>query len=145
MSWQRPANVAKRFVQSLIQESNSPRRHMDPNQLRLLVVGVGFKRGQNVISNSPGAAIICTLKSEYNCHVEFADPLVGTDLYNAVPKMNTQANWNVEHLSIYDGIIVSVNQEGLDMDILAQLQNVKVHGYTSTLKNPISVPTPGAG
>lgn len=145
MSWQRPADVAKRFVQSLVQESNSPQRHMDPSQLRLLVVGVGFKRGQNVMSNSPGAAIIRTLKGEYNCHVEFADPLVGTDLYNAVPKMDTEANWNVEHLSTYDGIIVSVNQEGLDMDVLARLQNVKVHDYTGTLKNTISsAPRPDA-
>ncbi|KAJ4288697.1 hypothetical protein N0V90_011934 [Kalmusia sp. IMI 367209] len=146
MSWQRPADVAKRFVQSLINELSSPQQLIvDPSKLRLLVVGVGFKRGQNVMSNSPGAAIIRTLKSDYNCHVEFADPLVGTDLYNAVPKMDTVANWNVEHLSTYDGIIISVNQEGLDMEIVARLRNVKVHDYTGTLKNSINtVPTPAA-
>lgn len=145
MSWQRPADVAKRFVQSLIHEPYSPQQPIgDPSQLRLLVVGVGFKRGQNVMSNSPGAAIIRTLKNEYNCHVEFADPLVGTDLYNAVPKMDTEANWNAEYLSNFHGIIVSVNQEGLDMDVLERLRNVKIHDYTGTLKNSvITVPTPG--
>ncbi|KAL5448284.1 hypothetical protein PMIN06_007189 [Paraphaeosphaeria minitans] len=144
MSWQRPADVANRFVQALLHEPYSPQRLIvDPSQLRILVVGVGFKRGQNVMSNSPGAAIIRTLKSEYSCHVEFADPLVGTDFYNAVPKMNTDADWNVEYLSTFDGIIVSVNQEGLDMDVLAELRNVKVHDYTGTLKNNvISVPKP---
>lgn len=137
MSWQRPADVAARFVQSLVHEMTFPQQPLvDPSQLRLLVVGVGFKRGQSVMSNSPGAAIIHTLKSSYGCHIEFADPLVGTDLYSAVPKMDTTADWNVQHLSTYDGIIVSVNQEGLDMDVLARLQGVKVQDFTGTLKNP---------
>jgi UDP-N-acetyl-D-mannosaminuronate dehydrogenase len=108
---------------------------VDPSQLRLLVVGVGFKRGQNVMSNSPGVAIIRTLKSSYSCYVEFADPLVGTDLYNAVPKMDTSTNWNTQHLSTYDGIIVAVDQEGLDMDVLEQVQGVKVQDFTGTLVN----------
>jgi nucleotide sugar dehydrogenase len=143
MSWQRPTDIAERFVQSLIQEQNSQQQR-DISQLRLLVVGVGFKRGQSVISNSPGAAIIHTLKNKYNCNVEFADPLVGTDLYNAVPKLDTEVGWNVKHLSTYDGILVTVNQEGIDMDVLGQLQYVKVHDYTGTLKNTIgSVPAPG--
>ncbi|KAJ4311247.1 hypothetical protein N0V94_008038 [Neodidymelliopsis sp. IMI 364377] len=136
MSWQRPADVATRFVTSLIHEKSSPQQPaIDPSQLRLLVVGVGFKRGQNVMSNSPGAAMIHTLKSSYGCHVEFADPLVGTDLYNAVPKLDTTTNWNSEHLSSYDGIIVSVNQEGLDMSVFERIQGVKVQDFTGTLVN----------
>jgi nucleotide sugar dehydrogenase len=146
MSWQRPADVAKRFVSSLVHESTFPGEPtVDASQLRLLVVGVGFKRGQSVMSNSPGAAIIRTLKSEYSCHVEFADPLVSTDLYNAVPKMDTETNWNAKYLSTYDGIVVAVNQEGLDMHVLAQLQSVKVQDFSGTLKNCInSVPSPAA-
>ncbi|KAF2845796.1 nucleotide sugar dehydrogenase [Plenodomus tracheiphilus IPT5] len=145
MSWQRPAEVAKRFVRSLVHEMSFPQQPVvDPSQLRLLVVGVGFKRGQNVMSNSPGAAIIRTLKSEYDCHVEFADPLVGTDLYSAVPKLDTVAHWNIEYLGTYDGIIVSVNQEGLDMDVLAKLPGVKVEDYTGTLNSTISSPSPNA-
>ena len=38
-------------------------------------------------------------------------------------------------LSTFDGIIVSVDQVGLDMDVLAQLQGVKVQDYTGNLKN----------
>lgn len=137
MSWQRPADVAARFVQSLVHEMTFPQQPLvDPSQLRLLVVGVGFKRGQSVMSNSPGAAIIRTLKSSYGCHIEFADPLVGTDLYSAVPKMDTTADWNVQHLSTYDGIIVSVNQEGLDMDVLARLQGVKVQDFYGDFEEP---------
>lgn len=137
MSWSRPADVATRFVQSLVHEKSSPEQAaVDPSHLRLLVVGVGFKRGQDVMSNSPGAAIIRTLKSRFGSYVEFADPLVGTDIYNAVPKMDTTTKWNAEHLSTYDGIIVSVNQEGLDMDVLEQLRGVKVEDFTGTLINP---------
>ncbi|KAL1798040.1 hypothetical protein ACET3X_004646 [Alternaria dauci] len=136
ISSSRPRDVARSFVRSVVRDRTAS---ADPSQLRLLVVGVGFKRGQSVMSNSPGAAIIHTLKSEYNCAVEFADPLVSTALYSAVPKMDTEANWNVEYLSAYDGIIVSVNQEGLDMDVLARLpSSVKVQDFSGTLKNTIS-------
>jgi hypothetical protein len=65
--------------------------------------------------------------------------LVSTALYSAVPKMDTEANWTVDYLSTYDGIIVSVNQEGLDMDVLANLpSSVKVHDFSGILKNSIS-------
>jgi nucleotide sugar dehydrogenase len=136
ISSSRPRDVARSFVRSVLQEKDYS---VYPSQLRLLVVGVGFKRGQSVMSNSPGAAIAHTLKSEYNCHIEFADPLVSTALYSAVPKMDTETNWTVDHLSTYDGIIVSVNQEGLDMDVLANLpSSVKVHDFSGILKNSIS-------
>jgi nucleotide sugar dehydrogenase len=145
MSWQRPAEVAKRFVQSLVHEATfQPQPVVDPSQLRLLVVGVGFKRGQSVMSNSPGAAIICTLKSEYSAHVEFADPLVGTDLFNLVPKMDTEKNWNAEFLSTYDGIIVAVDQQGLNMSVLSTLQGVKVQDFSGQLKSSISTVQPSA-
>ncbi|KNG48304.1 nucleotide sugar dehydrogenase [Stemphylium lycopersici] len=143
ISSSRPRDVARSFVQSVLQGGDFG---VDTSQLRLLVVGVGFKRGQSVMSNSPGAAIIQTLKSEYNCHVEFADPLVTTALYSAVPKLDTEANWNAEYLSTYHGIIVSVDQEGLDMNVLANLSSVRVQDFSGTLKNSASsVPSLAAG
>lgn len=150
MSWQRPAEVAKHFVQSLLSERavSHPTATADASALRILVVGVGFKRGQSVMSNSPGAAILRTLKSEYNLHTEFADPLVSAELFNAVPKFDTTANWNTEQLSKFDGIIVSVDQVGLGLDVLAQLQGVKVQDYTGSLQTlpsgASSVYTPAA-
>ena len=148
-SWQRPADVATRFVQSLLQEKKAgiihssappappktPAATVDASLLRILVVGVGFKRGQSVMSNSPGAAIIRTLRREYNLYVEFADPLVSTDLFNEVPKFDTTAKWNATQLSTFDGIVVAVDQVGLDMDVLAQLKGVKVQDYTGRLRN----------
>lgn len=132
-TWQRPAEVAKRFMQSVVQE-RTPAKVSASTKPRVLVVGVGFKRGQSVMSNSPGAAIIKTLNSEYDIDVEFADPLVSTDLFNMVPKMDTDANWNEEYLNTFDGIIVAVDQVGLDLEVLEQLQDVKVQDYSGRKK-----------
>jgi nucleotide sugar dehydrogenase len=129
-SWQRPAQVAERFMEALLQKSKNKSTRNAYKQPRALVVGVGFKRGQSVMSNSPGAAIIRTLLSEGDLYVEFADPLVSADDLSYAPKMDTATQWNEEYLSTFDGIIVAVDQIGLDMTILNQLQEVTVHDYS---------------
>lgn len=131
-SWQRPADVAKRFYEALPQKqtftaSGAVARASRP---RILVVGVGFKRGQSVMSNSPGAAIIRTLLSEYDVYVEFADPLVAAESLDFVPRMDTDTNWNKEYLNTFSGILVAVDQVGLDMDVLEQLEDVKIEDYS---------------
>ncbi|KAF3049481.1 hypothetical protein E8E11_000914 [Didymella keratinophila] len=128
ISWERPASVAKAFMKSLLRpEDTVERGRMSPDLLRILVVGVGFKRGQSVLSNSPGAAIIRTLLSEWDTYVEFADPLVDAEQIKFCPKMDTEANWNEDYLETFDGIIVSVDQEGLDLNVVDRLRGVKVH------------------
>ena len=47
-----------------------------------------------------------TLKSEFGCNVRFADPLAGTDPYDEVLKMDTDADWKVDGFSTSHGIIV---------------------------------------
>jgi nucleotide sugar dehydrogenase len=140
-SWQRPTEVTRRFVQSLLEEKAIKYSAALPkaNHLRILVVGVGFKRGQSIMSNSPGASIINTLRNEYNLHAEFADPLVSADLFDLAPKFDTKANWNTAQLCTFDGIIIAVDQIGLDMKVLAQLQGVKIHDYSGCLRNLCSV------
>jgi nucleotide sugar dehydrogenase len=65
MSWQRPAEVAKKFMKTLIRvEDTAERGRMSPDPLMILVVGVGFKRGHSVLSNSPSVAIIRTILEE---------------------------------------------------------------------------------
>ena len=99
---------------------------MSPDPLMILVVGVGFKRGQSVLSNSPGVAIIRTILEEWDAYVEFADPLVDAEQIDFCPKMDTEEDWNENHLHIFDGIIITVDQEGLDLSLLDRLQGVKV-------------------
>lgn len=127
MSWQRPAEVAKQFMKSIVHAEDTVKRvRLPADQLSILVVGVGFKRGQSILSNSPGVAIIRTLLSEWDVYVEFADPLVEADRIGFCPKMDTAAHWNERCLGSFDGIIVSVDQIGLDMNVLDRLQGVKV-------------------
>ena len=139
-SWQRPAEIAKRFVQTLLQENrHTSTKTAKTKRPRVLVVGVGFKRGQSVMSNSPGAAIISTLLSEYDIYVEFADPLVSAENLSYAPKMDTAADWNEKYLSTFDGIIVAVNQVGLDLSVLDQLQGVKIQDFSGSRRNTFSV------
>jgi nucleotide sugar dehydrogenase len=146
MSWERPASVAKAFMKSLIRPQDTVERgRMSPNPLRILVVGVGFKRGQSVLSNSPGAAIIRTLLSEWDTYIEFADPLVDAEQIDFCPKMDTEANWNEDYLETFDGIIVSVDQEGLDLNVLDRLRGVKVQDLSGRRRqtfNSDSLPIP---
>ncbi|KAH9877747.1 hypothetical protein J1614_002964 [Plenodomus biglobosus] len=136
LSWQRPGNVARGFVRELLEDraAEMPEAVIDPSQLRIVVVGIGFKRGQSVLSNSPGVGIIRTLREEFNLHVEFADPLVSPALFDEVPKLDTEVNWNAIHLSTFDGIIVALNQVGLELDVLAQLRHVKVQDYSGGMR-----------
>lgn len=132
-SWQRPVDVAKKFMKSLLRPEDTIKRGcMSCNSLRILVVGVGFKRGQSVLSNSPGAAIIRTLLTEWDTYVEFADPLVDAEQIKFCPKMDTAVDWNKEYLETFDGILVSVDQEGLDLNILNRLRGVKVQDLSGS-------------
>lgn len=127
MSWQRPAEVAKKFMKTLIRvEDTAERGRMSPDPLMILVVGVGFKRGHSVLSNSPGVSIIRTILEEWDAYVEFADPLVDAGQIDFCPKMDTEEEWNEDSLHIFDGIIVAVDQEGLDLSLHDRLQGVKV-------------------
>lgn len=129
-SWQRPAEVAKYFMQTLEERNKMSAALTSKTRPRVLVVGAGFKRGQSVMSNSPGKAIIVSLLSDWDLYVEFADPLISSDALPFVPKMDTDVNWNTEYLSTFDGIIVAVNQVGLDMDVLESVNGPIVHNYS---------------
>ncbi|KAJ9190738.1 hypothetical protein DTO164E3_8887 [Paecilomyces variotii] len=103
------------------------------DRTRVLVVGVGFKRGQSVLSNSPGLALTRHLLDEWEAYVEFADPLVSEEAVPYVPRLDDQKDWNKESLEEqFDIIIVAVNQVGLDMDVLRNLDGVHVENFTAS-------------
>lgn len=126
-SWQRPKQVADSFMAEL--NAAALKQQREAHRARVLVVGMGFKRGQDVMSNSPGVAIVGALLSDYDVYVEYADPLVAQDRLSYVPKMDAAKDWNKEGLEKFDGIVVAMNQEGLDMDVLDTLEGVLVHNY----------------
>ncbi|KAL6867123.1 nucleotide sugar dehydrogenase [Trichoderma novae-zelandiae] len=94
---------------------------------RVLVVGMGFKRGQSHLVNSPGLELAKSLVLSEKVTVSFADPLVAQEAVPQITRLD-DANWTVEHLEQnFDMIIVSFKQEGLDFDLLDQLnESVRV-------------------
>ncbi|KAL1884445.1 hypothetical protein Plec18167_002033 [Paecilomyces lecythidis] len=103
------------------------------DRTRVLVVGVGFKRGQSVLSNSPGLSLIRHLLEEWEAYVEFVDPLVTEEAVSYVPRLDEKVHWNKESLEDqFDVVIVAVNQVGLDMDLLRNLDGVLVENFTAS-------------
>jgi nucleotide sugar dehydrogenase len=110
----RPAEIAKRVVERL------PGRRG-----RVLVVGMGFKRGQSVLSNSPGVEVVRTLKAAKGVEVVFADPLVKEGVCEGVERLG-DGEWKRQVLEGFDVIVVVVRQVGLDFGVLEELEGVKI-------------------
>ncbi|KAJ0161511.1 UDP-N-acetyl-D-glucosamine 6-dehydrogenase [Colletotrichum tanaceti] len=131
----RPAVIARRAIDSLTTTTTTmvakagaaaAAAAADPLvRPRLLVVGVGFKAGQSVLSNSPGVELVRALVRSGEVDVMFADPLVKQSAVPAAPRLADE-EWNRETLETFDMIIVSFRQHGLDFGVLEGLRGVKV-------------------
>ncbi|KAL3421198.1 UDP-N-acetyl-D-glucosamine 6-dehydrogenase 1 [Phlyctema vagabunda] len=122
----RPAALAERTMQRLIHGNptcSSKRKY------KILVVGVAFKPGQELTTNSPGVGIINHLLDKWDSHVSFADPLVSEDALPYVPKLDDAQEWNREKLNAFDAILIVMKQVGLNLDILGDLENVLIEQY----------------
>jgi nucleotide sugar dehydrogenase len=116
----RPAEIGERIVDLLYSQ---PTNGVLP---RVLVVGMGFKRGQSHLVNSPGLGLAKSLTLSGKVSVSFADPLVGQEILPQIKRLD-EANWSVEYLEKnFDMIVVAFKQEGLDYDILDKLTDVKI-------------------
>ncbi|KAL7928721.1 hypothetical protein V8C35DRAFT_317361 [Trichoderma chlorosporum] len=137
-SQRRPAEIIRRLVVALERKriSSGSRGLLANRTIRVLVVGVAFKRGQNALHNSPGTAAIQSLLQDYHhIDVEFADPLVEQEALFDVQKLDTTVNWTKEYLEKFDGILVTMDQVGLDMNLLKLLEGVVVHDYSPRLRS----------
>lgn len=114
----RPARIGDRIMAGLGSKNNS--------RPRVLIVGLGFKRGQSVLSNSPGKALAVHLLATYDVYVEFADPLVEQSAVSFVPRFE-DATWSEETLQRFDAIIVAVDQPGYDYELLDRVQETGTH------------------
>lgn len=136
-SWRRPLEIAHRMAQALEGKrgaTNGQGRMSASRNTRVLVVGVAFKRNQSALYNSPGVAILQSLLRDHHLDVEFADPLVDQEAISCVPRLDTPRNWDEEHLEKFDGIIVALDQVGLDMNLLGLLDGVVIHDYSPRLR-----------
>lgn len=118
----RPRVIAQRAVERLCRETP------DGMRPRVLVVGIGFKRGQSHLANSPGLELANSLLSTNKVDVTWADPLVPQE---AVPHIARfpEGDWRVEMLDHFAMIIVAFHQEGLDFDMLDRIHGVHVERW----------------
>ncbi|GAD96192.1 UDP-glucose dehydrogenase/UDP-mannac dehydrogenase, putative [Paecilomyces variotii No. 5] len=129
----RPATLGDRVMRRYLTSRKASWTPPKSDRTRVLVVGVGFKRGQSVLSNSPGLSLIRHLLDEWEAYVEFVDPLVTEEAVSYVPRLDEKEHWNKESLEDqFDIVIVAVNQVGLDMDLLRNLDGVLVENFTAS-------------
>jgi nucleotide sugar dehydrogenase len=125
----RPSEVADRVMKALLCKSGDSFRECLRNKPKVLVVGVAFKPGQDLITNSPGVAIINRLLDSWDVHVSFADPLVQDHALAYVPRLDEKSEWTREKLNEFNAIIVVVKQFQLNVNVLDDLHNVLVERY----------------
>jgi len=121
---ERPSMLADRAMNSLYsQRKNSITSGPKVSKRKVLVVGVAFKPGQSLTTNSPGIGIIKRLLDWWDAHVTFADPLVSEQALPYVPRLDDSAEWNAKHLGQFEAIIVVIKQSGLDFGVLEELHD----------------------
>jgi nucleotide sugar dehydrogenase len=127
----RPAMLAKRLLDRLSQYGVLLR---EPFCLRprVLVVGVGFKPGQSHIVNSPGVGLALALAEKGNVDVMFLDPLVPQHDLPSIPRVD-ERYWDKKVLGTFDGIVVCMQQPGLDMEVLDSLEHVQVENWCNRI------------
>ncbi|KAJ4860618.1 UDP-glucose/GDP-mannose dehydrogenase family, central domain-containing protein [Trichoderma breve] len=116
----RPAEIGQNAIKLL---SEGPIKGVLPH---VLVVGMGFKRGQSHLVNSPGLELAKSLVLSEKVAVSFADPLVGQEAVPQIPRLD-EKNWSAEYLEQnFDMIIVAFKPEGLDFGLVDKLTGVRV-------------------
>ncbi len=124
--WNRPAALARRALASLLggDEAKLPAA-AHGRRRRVLVVGVGFKTGQSVLSNSPGLELAKSFVASDLVDVMYADPLVKQEAVPQIPRL-ADDEWNHEWLESCDLIMVAGKQPGLDFGLVEALRGGRV-------------------
>ncbi|KAK4221022.1 nucleotide sugar dehydrogenase [Podospora fimiseda] len=121
----RPEQIAQRILDDCGEKERESGR-----KAKVLVVGVGFKRGQSNLSYSPSLALLRKLnQSKEKVQVMFADPLVSQDAVPDIGRLDPEKEWNRDKLQEFDRIVVAFRQVGLDFDVLQSLDGVKVETW----------------
>ena len=125
----RPAELADRTMRTLLQRGADSTSEPMNRKRKVLVVGIAFKPGQALITNSPGVRIINHLLDSWDAHVSFVDPLVKEHALTYVPRLDEKVEWNQKRLREFDAIIVVIKQVQLNFDVLTELKGVLIENY----------------
>jgi len=121
----RPTAIADSVIGKLLAK-DSLKAPSSNGRPKVLVVGVAFKPGQDVLSHSPGIQMINHLSCRGDADVSFADPLVKEEAVPQVPRLHVETEWNTQGLSKFDAVIVTIKQVGLDFSVLEGLEGTLV-------------------
>ncbi|EXJ83232.1 hypothetical protein A1O1_06851 [Capronia coronata CBS 617.96] len=98
-------------------------------QPRVLVIGVGFKPGQSVMSHSPGIDFATELHKLGCDRLSFYDPLVAQPALPWMEKLEEDA-FNADDLAAdFDVVAVCCRQHGVDFKVLDGLSSEMVWSY----------------
>jgi nucleotide sugar dehydrogenase len=122
----RPAAIADSVIGKLLEKDNLKASSIRMGRPKILVVGVAFKPGQDVLSHSPGIQMINHLLCRWEADVSFADPLVKEEAVSQVSRLHVETEWNRQGLSKFDAVIVVMKQVGLDFGVLEGLKGTLV-------------------
>lgn len=133
---QRPSHIADMVIKDFKSRKTSSPYRVRP---RVLVIGVAFKKGQSVLSNSPGIGVIVRLLEEHEAYVEFCDPMVDQKSLNFVPRFDDKRDWQSDTIdSRFDIVIVALDQVELDFGVLKDLKRAVVQSYGNQLPFGVS-------
>ncbi|KAK7529406.1 UDP-N-acetyl-D-mannosamine 6-dehydrogenase [Phyllosticta citricarpa] len=117
--WKRPSTKAKSFHR---RTSSASADHLP----RILVVGLGFKPGQSVLSCSPGISFAERLHKMGCRRLAFYDPLVQHEAVDWMEKLD-DASWNPKYLEEnFDAVAICMRQAGVDFGVVEKLQTDKI-------------------
>lgn len=121
----RPATLAKKL------HRRCASRAVHPAGPRILVVGLGFKPGQSVLSYSPGLSFATELNRLGCSNLSFYDPLVEQHAVPFMQKLDGY-HWNPVVLDQqFDAVAVCMRQHHVDFGILDKLKSCKVKTFDS--------------
>ena len=123
--WERPRRIAQRALDRLRARAAVDGSGAAVRKPRVLVAGLGFKRGQSNLSNSPGVELVKTLSVSREVDVMWADALVPQESFAQVAKL-PDSEWTAEGLGAFDVVIVSFRQVGMDMGVLDGIVGTEV-------------------
>lgn len=127
MMRKRPGTMARKFHARIAAASGSP-------SPRILVVGLGYKPGQSLLSSSPGLAFAERLRRLGCARLAFYDPLVGSDAVAWVEKLQDE-RWNAAYLEQhFDAVAICMRQRRVDFSVVEKPNmmgsKVVVHEFT---------------
>lgn len=119
----RPKMLARKMFDAFVESTETVRAP------RVLVVGVGFKPGQSVLSYSPGISLARGLEDEGCTGLRYYDPLVSQKQVNFMSELLSD-QWEPEYLkSNFDIVAIAMKQHGVDMSVLKSLPEGLVHYF----------------